>query len=141
MRASARSPTNWSASTADTGNRFDSSEVPVTNSDAVQDYFAPSSVADAVRLLRGGDATILAGGTDLMPQTQAGRVRFRRALVNIRHIPELRGIVEADGAIRIGALATVAEIMESGVLRARVPVLVDAGDHFASAQLRHAATI
>ena len=110
-------------------------------SDALQEYFAPASVAEAVELLRGGDATILAGGTDLMPQTQAGRVRFRRALVNIRHIPELGGIGEADGAIRIGALTTVAEIMESNVVRARLPVFVDAGDHFASAQLRNAATI
>src|SRR5512134_4159593 len=98
MRATARSPTTRSASTADTGNRFDSSEVPVTNSDAVQDYFAPSSVADAVRLLRGGDATVLAGGTDLMPQTQAGRVQFRKALVNIRHIQEMRGIVTSGAA-------------------------------------------
>jgi CO/xanthine dehydrogenase FAD-binding subunit len=46
-----------------------------------------------------------------------------------------------DGAIRIGALATVAELMESDVVRARLPVLVEAGDHFASAQLRNAATI
>lgn len=111
------------------------------NADAVQEYFSPTSVTEAAHLLRGGDATILAGGTDLMPQTQAGRVQFRHSLVNIRHIPELRRIDEADGSIRIGALATVAEIMESDVARTRLPVLVEAGDHFASAQLRNAATV
>ncbi len=109
--------------------------------DTVQEYCAPSSVAEAVRFLRTGDATILAGGTDLMPQTQAGRVRFRRVLVNVRRIPELLGIAQADGTIRIGALTTVTEIMESDVVRAALPVLAEAGDHFASAQLRNAATI
>ena len=109
--------------------------------DAVQEYCAPSSVAEAARFLRTGDATILAGGTDLMPQTQAGRVRFRRVLVNVRRIPELRGIAQANGTIRIGALTTVTELMESDVVRATIPVLAEAGDHFASAQLRNAATI
>jgi CO/xanthine dehydrogenase FAD-binding subunit len=113
----------------------------VTNADAIQEYCAPTSLADALRAIRGGDATILAGGTDLMPQTQAGRARFRRMLVNIRHIPELRGIARSNGAIRIGALTTVAEAMESDVVRADLPILAEAGDHFASAQLRNAATI
>ena len=108
---------------------------------AIQEYFAPESLAEAVRLLRGGDATVLAGGTDLMPQTQAGRVKFGRSLVNIRRIAELRGISEAGGTVRIGALTLVAELMESETVRARLPVLVEAGDHFASAQLRNAATI
>ena len=108
---------------------------------AIQEYFAPESLAEAVRLLRGGDATVLAGGTDLMPQTQAGRVKFGRSLVNIRRIAELRGIGEAGGTVRIGALTSVAELMESETVRARLPVLVEAGDHFASAQLRNAATI
>jgi CO/xanthine dehydrogenase FAD-binding subunit len=108
---------------------------------AIQEYFAPESLAEAVRLLRGGDATVLAGGTDLMPQTQAGRVKFGRSLVNIRRIAELRGIGEAGGTVRIGALTLVAELMESETVRARLPVLVEAGDHFASAQLRNAATI
>jgi CO/xanthine dehydrogenase FAD-binding subunit len=114
----------------------------VTSFDAaIQEYFAPESLAEAVRLLRGGDATVLAGGTDLMPQTQAGRVKFGRSLVNIRRIAELRGIGEAGGTVRIGALTSVAELMESETVRARLPVLVEAGDHFASAQLRNAATI
>jgi CO/xanthine dehydrogenase FAD-binding subunit len=113
----------------------------VTNSDAIQEYCAPTSLADALRVLRGGDATILAGGTDLMPQTQAGRVPFRRTLINIRRIRELRGIERSHGAIRIGALTTVTEAMESDVVRSGLPILVEAGDHFASAQLRNTATI
>ena len=104
-------------------------------------YFAPTSLDAALSLLRGGDATLLAGGTDLMPQTHAGRVHFARSLVNLRHIPELAGIDVFGDTLRIGALATVAELMQSEAVRRHAPVLVDAGDHFASGQLRNAATI
>lgn len=104
-------------------------------------YFAPASLDEALPLLREGEATLLAGGTDLMPQTQAGRLRFGRALVNLNHVAELRGIERANGAIRIGALTTVTDLMASDLLREHAAVLVEAGDHFASGQLRNAATI
>lgn len=107
----------------------------------IEQYCAPASVDEAATVLRGGDVTILASGTDLMPQTQAGRARFGRVLMNIRRIPELRGIAVEQGAIRIGTLTTVAELMESDVIRRDLPVLVEAGDQFASDQLRNTATI
>ena len=74
---------------------------------AVEHYHAPLHLADALEHLRGGEATILAGGTDLMPQSHAGRVKLARVLVNVRRIPELDGIGIEDGEIRIGALATI----------------------------------
>jgi CO/xanthine dehydrogenase FAD-binding subunit len=107
----------------------------------IEQYCAPASVDEAATMLRGGDVTILASGTDLMPQTQAGRARFGRVLMNIRRIPELRGIAVDQGAIRIGTLTTVTELMESDVIRRDLPVLVEAGDQFASDQLRNTATI
>jgi xanthine dehydrogenase FAD-binding subunit len=107
----------------------------------IEQYCTPVSVDEAAAVLRGGDVTILASGTDLMPQTQAGRARFGRVLMNIRRIPELRGISIEQGAIRIGTLTTVTELMESDVIQRDLPVLVEAGDQFASDQLRNTATI
>ncbi len=107
----------------------------------IEQYFAPTSIAEAVRILAAGEVTILASGTDLMPQTQAGRARFARTLMNVRRIPELRGIAVGGGAIRIGALTTVTDLMESEPIRREIPILAEAGDHFASSQLRNAATI
>ena len=108
---------------------------------AVEQYAAPTSLDEAAAVLRGGEVTILASGTDLMPQLQAGRARFGRVLMNIRRIPELTGIALERDAIRIGALATVTELMSSDLIKRHLPVLVEAGDHFASDQLRNAATI
>jgi CO/xanthine dehydrogenase FAD-binding subunit len=104
-------------------------------------YFAPTSLDQAVECLKGGNVTILAGGTDLTPQSQAGRIKFRETLMNIRHIPQMSGITLEGKEIRIGALATITEIMEHPLVREHLPVLIEACDHFASDQIRNAGTI
>ncbi|HRQ46494.1 MAG TPA: xanthine dehydrogenase family protein subunit M [Rhodocyclaceae bacterium] len=108
---------------------------------AIEQYVAPTTLEQAVACLQAGEVTILAGGTDLMPQSQAGRVPLRRTLMNIRRIPEMQGIVREDGALRIGALVTITELMEHELVKAHFPVLVEVGDHFASDQIRNAGTV
>ena len=107
----------------------------------IENYEAPSSIAEAAQLLQQGDATIVAGGTDLTPQIEAGAREFAATLINIQRIEEMRGIALANGRYRIGGLTTVTDILESEMLAADVPVLVEAADHFASAQIRNASTL
>ena len=107
----------------------------------VEHYWAPTTLPDALDHLRGGDVTILAGGTDLMPQSHAGRVTLKRGLLNVRRVPELHRVEQADGAIRIGALCTITELMRDPLVREHFGILAEACDHFASDQLRNAATI
>ncbi|HEX9277220.1 MAG TPA: xanthine dehydrogenase family protein subunit M [Casimicrobiaceae bacterium] len=107
----------------------------------VEQYWAPASLPAALEHLRGGDVTILAGGTDLMPQSHAGRVTFKRGLLNVRRVPELHGIAPAGGGIRIGALCTISELLHDPLVHAHFGILAEACDHFASDQLRNAATI
>ena len=107
---------------------------------AVDEYWAPTSLSDALVHLRGGDVTILAGGTDLMPQSHAGRP-LKRGLMNIRRVPELSGIERDGDSLRIGALCTMSELMRDPLVQAHFGIIVEACDHFASDQLRNAATI
>jgi len=108
---------------------------------SIERYSAPTRLADAVRLIADEEATLLAGGTDLMPQTRSGVRELRAHLVNISRVPELRGIGIDGGMIRIGALTTVTEILDDKLLREYVPVLVETADRFASGQLRNTATL
>ena len=108
---------------------------------AIESYRAPTSLAEAAEILRAGNVTVLAGGTDLMPQTRAGRLQFQRVLMNVRRVPELQGIAEQGGAVRIGALVTITQLLESALVRQRLGILWQACDHFASDQIRNAATI
>lgn len=107
----------------------------------IESYRAPQSLDEAAEILRAGNVTVLAGGTDVMPQTKAGRLRFQPVLMNVKRVPELRGIAEAGGVVRIGALVTITELLESALVRARLGLLWQACDHFAADQIRNAATL
>lgn len=108
---------------------------------AVERFAAPRSLAQALEILRAGEVTVLAGGTDLMPQSHSGKLRLARTLMSVRRVPELHGIAEAEGAIRIGAATTIGELRASSLVRERLPILWQACDRFASDQVRNAATI
>ncbi|MBI2753871.1 MAG: xanthine dehydrogenase family protein subunit M [Betaproteobacteria bacterium] len=107
----------------------------------IERYVAPRSLEEAAEILRAGNVTIFAGGTDLMPQTQAGRAAFQPVLMNIRRIPGLGEIEQAGDVVRIGALTTITELMDSALVKERLGVLWQACDHFASDQIRNAATL
>jgi CO/xanthine dehydrogenase FAD-binding subunit len=108
---------------------------------ALERYAAPRGLAEALDLLRSGDVTIVAGGTDLMPQSHSGKVRFGSLLMNIRRIPELSGIALEGDTMRIGALTSITDLLESAIVRERLPILAEAADHFASEQVRNGATV
>jgi xanthine dehydrogenase FAD-binding subunit len=108
---------------------------------SIEHYWSPTSLPAALEHLRGGNVTILAGGTDLMPQTQTGRVRLKHELLNIRRVPELHAIEHDGQGIRVGALCTISELQRDPLMRSHFDILVQACDHFASDQLRNAATI
>lgn len=106
-----------------------------------EEYVDAVSLEMAVRALADGSGTPVAGGTDLWIQKDIGKRAFGRRLVNIRRVAALGGIAEEGGRIRIGALATMTEILESPLLLRAAPVLPATADRFASVQIRNAATV
>jgi len=106
------------------------------------DYVAPRSVGEAISLLSslGDDAKLLAGGHSLLPMM---KLRFAQpgTLIDINRIPELRGISEEGGVIRIGAMTTETELINSKLLQNRLPLLPEAAKLIADPQVRNRGTI
>ena len=70
------------------------------------------------------NACVLAGGTDLLGTLKTEILcENPDTLVDIKRIPESKGIKEEDGALTVGALTTLTEIEESPVVRENVPML------------------
>jgi len=107
----------------------------------IENYLSPDRLEDALQAMAAADVTIVCGGTDLAPQTESGVRQYTGTLMNIRRVAGLGGISESGRQIRIGALTTVAEIQENQVISDLAPVMVEAADHFASDQIRNAASI
>ena len=109
--------------------------------EAITTYLAPRRLDEALQAMADGDATVLCGGTDLAPQTESGARQYKARLLNINRVEGLGGIAANGGEIRIGATTTVAEIRRSATLAQIAPVLVEAAEHFASEQIRNAASL
>jgi len=108
---------------------------------AITTYLAPRRLDEALQAMADGAATVLCGGTDLAPQTESGARQYTAKLLNIRRIEGLGGIETKGEKVRIGALTTISEIRCSAVLAEIAPVLVEAAEHFASEQIRNAASV
>jgi aerobic carbon-monoxide dehydrogenase medium subunit len=106
------------------------------------DYHAPRSVADALRLLGdlGPDARLLAGGHSLLPMM---KLRFAAPthLIDLGRIGELRGIAQVGNEIRIGAMTTEHELLNSSLLAEKLPLLVEGTSLIADPQVRYKGTI
>ncbi len=85
----------------------------------------PRTVEEAISLLgecsrHAGEAArairIVAGGTDLIPSLQQKLFEPQHVL-DIRHIPELKGIRQTEEGTEIGALTTLTQIEHSDFLR------------------------
>ncbi len=88
----------------------------------------PKTVEEAVRILAdsGPEAMIIAGGTDVVPNLQM-KLFTPRVLVDLKPIRALAGItMVAGGALRIGALTTLTEIVDSPLVQSNYAVLVSA---------------
>lgn len=106
------------------------------------EYHAPTSVGEATGLLArlGEDAKVLSGGQSLIPLLKL-RLASPRHLVDINRIPGLAYVKEAEGTLRIGALAREVDLDESAVVRERYPLLADATQSIADPLVRNLATV
>ncbi|MDE2817281.1 MAG: xanthine dehydrogenase family protein subunit M [Chloroflexota bacterium] len=107
------------------------------------DYYAPTSVTDALRLLRqhGDDAKLLAGGHSLLPIMKL-RLSTPQCLIDLGRISDLRFISESDdGSLAIGAMSTYHDIKNSALVQARVPALAEAAGEVGDVQVQNKGTI
>ena len=106
------------------------------------EYHAPKSIPDALDLLKqlGDEAKLLAGGHSLLPMM---KMRFAQPshLIDLGKIPELKGIREDGGSIRIGAMTTENELVWSKVLQAKCPLVVEGARLISDPQVRYKGTI
>lgn len=105
------------------------------------EYFRAKDLQEAIRLVQEHEgAKFLAGGHSLIPMMKL-RLAQPSALIDIGRIPELKGIQESEGRLRIGALTTHAELASSELLQRRCPLLCEAARQIADPQVRNKGTL
>lgn len=101
----------------------------------------PRSLDHALRMLRDeGPLVPLAGCTDLYVGLHFGTVAGRRFL-DLQGLRTLRGIRRRGDTLLIGALTTYAELIESPLVRRRLPILAEASRWVGSPQIQNRGTL
>lgn len=105
------------------------------------DYQRPTTLAEAVRLLRSSrDAKVLAGGHSLLPLIKLGLAQ-PGTLVDIGRLAELRDIRATDGEIVIGALVTHQTVADDEIIRQHLTALAEAAASVGDLQVRSRGTL
>jgi carbon-monoxide dehydrogenase medium subunit len=106
------------------------------------EYHRPDTLDEALALLEqyGEDAKVLAGGMSFIPLM---KLRFASPghLVDVNRIPELNGITESEGWLRVKAVTRHNEIARSDVIKRRYPAMATAAPLIADPIVRNLGTI
>jgi carbon-monoxide dehydrogenase medium subunit len=101
----------------------------------------PATTADATALLAARpDATLYAGGTELLLLMKAGLVRPTN-VVDVKRIPDLGGLTDGEGGLEVGATVTHRTLERSAAVRARWPLVAGAAAHVANVRVRNVGTV
>jgi len=105
------------------------------------DYVAPASLQELLAILHqhGGQAKIIAGGTDLIPQMRLGKLA-PKLLIDPRHLP-LLGIAEKEECIHLGANVTHTQVLASMLLKKEYSALVAACQQIGGPPVRNRGTL
>jgi carbon-monoxide dehydrogenase medium subunit len=104
-------------------------------------YHRPATLDEATALFAAhGDAAYLSGGHTLVPAMKS-RLAAPEALIDLRGIPELHGMVRLEGALRIGAATVHAKVAASADVRGAIPALSDLAGSIGDPQVRNLGTI
>jgi CO/xanthine dehydrogenase FAD-binding subunit len=106
------------------------------------DYIRPNALGEAITLLNDPTHTsrLLAGGTDLLVYLHHYQPEFDR-IVDISLLPELKAIRRAGDTIVVGSGVTFAEVIESDLLQAATPFLIEACRQVGGPQIRNMGTL
>ena len=105
-------------------------------------YVAPRTVSEAASLLADaepGEAMLLAGGTDLLPNMKR-RQQVPRLIIGLRKIAEMRRVENGKG-LRLGAGLTLTEIVREARVKTLYTGLWEAAAQIATPHLRNMGTL
>lgn len=106
-------------------------------------FFEPTTIEEASSLLAesGGEATILAGGTDLLVGWKEG-IATPKSVVSLAQIPGLDSIAyDENTGLSIGGMTKMRAIEQSSTIRNRYTALAEGASEVGSIQIRNLATL
>lgn len=105
-------------------------------------YYRPRSLVEALKVIHdyASRAKVIAGGTNVLPDIQAGKVKDC-VLVDVTGLNELSGIRTEGDLVLVGSLTPISDLAASRTIREQANVLWQACQVFGDPLVRNRATI
>ena len=104
-------------------------------------YHRPKSLSEAAQIFSGAaDASYISGGHTLLPAMKA-RLAGPADLIDLRHVPELKGIQVSADTVTIGAGMTHAQVAASAEVKKAISTLAALAGSIGDPAVRHLGTI
>jgi len=105
-------------------------------------FFRPTELQELLefKAREGSRARILDGGSNVLVYINEGSISSG-TLVDVKSLEAIKGIAERDGCLEIGAGELIADIMDSELVRKKVPFLREVLQKFANPLVRNMATL
>jgi len=106
------------------------------------EYHEPGSVGEATRLLGeiGKEASVLAGGTDLLVNMKMGKTAPKH-VVSLSRIGDLKGVKMDQGVLTLGACVTAGELKDQEQIKSEFNGLCQSAGSLGSPLIRNLATV
>ena len=105
-------------------------------------FFRPTELQELLdfKAREGNRARILDGGSNVLVYINEGSISGG-TLVDVKSLEAIKGIAERDGRLEIGAGELIADIMDSELIRKKIPFLREVLQKFANPLVRNMATL
>jgi carbon-monoxide dehydrogenase medium subunit len=103
-------------------------------------YHRATSISEAAKLAKGGEAKFLSGGMTLIPAMKT-RLAAPSDVIDLAHIPAMSGITVAGKSVIIAAGTTHHDVSANEKLRKVCPAVADLASHIGDPHVRHKGTI
>jgi CO/xanthine dehydrogenase FAD-binding subunit len=108
----------------------------------IKRYLMPETLPEALELLAeyDGNAQVIAGGTDVIPQLRHGNLHVE-TLIDISRLPNINTISQEADTIVLGGLVTHTQVVQSSLIKEKAAAFSEASASVGSPQIRNIATI
>ena len=105
------------------------------------DFVAPTTISATLKAAKGRRTKFIAGGTNFMPDLRHQHDGPAKVVIDLMRVSALRGISSSKGTLKLGALATMTDLLTDRAILREVPILAAMSEKFAGPIIRNRATV
>lgn len=106
------------------------------------ELFVPESTQHLLEYLdaHGAETKLLCNGSDIIPRMTRGELKLKQ-LVDLSGLKEFRYVLNEGGRVRLGALATVNDLVSTPFIQKKYRIFQEVADLFGAHHIRNVATV